>query len=353
MSCKERKIWTTFWLVAFFGGPARADDVLLLDVDGSVRLSRPGWTTLQPVRAGALLRPTDLLDVASDARVIVLCPDLETVWRPPSGKVRGAANGCPSGTRRSLLRDGQRVMAPRGPGGTERVLAPRRAVRDPAPLLRWLPIGEASEYEVKIVRGRRSVWGPVLVQGLETRYPSSPAVRLAFAVEYRVEVRPYQRDNPTKFVASDMPFVVLDNDQRTELASSLERFGQDLDALAKSLAVAARLAGDEVYGEALAGLDQARTVAESAAVTLLGARFAEELGLYAEASRRYGETRQEAEAEGNVLVKTEALEGLARHAGDHGEALKLYQEALDVRTALGDEDGAKRVREAMGELSPG
>lgn len=182
-------------------------------------------------------------------------------------------------------------------------------------------------------------------------YPVAPKVRLEPGEAYRVAVRPYRRNNPAFYSISDVPFVVLGEAQRRALADSLERLRQSLDARAEDLAVAARLAGDEVYGEALNKLDRAAVNdTGNAAMTLLGARFAEELGLYTEASRRYGAARQAAEAESNDLVRADALEGLARSAKDHGEARRLYEEALGVWTALGDGGGMARVREALGRL---
>ncbi len=209
------------WLLVILAPATVAEDVLLVDVKGRVLQLGEGWTASQLVRAGAMLRTTDLLYLEPSARAVVLCPDLETVWWPPPGRVRGAATRCPAGPLRTLFRGGQRVVAPRGSGQTERILAPRRSIRKVAPLLRWLPIGTAASYEVQIVPEgglERAVWGPVFVEGLEQRYPSSPRGRLRPSVRYLVQVRPFGASN---FVTSEVPFVVLDAERRQKLDDAL------------------------------------------------------------------------------------------------------------------------------------
>lgn len=350
---KSLPLFSTVLLLLFPTGPLRAVDLALIQVEGQVLVKRSEWPKAFAVRRGTVLMDTDLLESQPGARVMVLCPDLKTFWRLPEGKRRGAAVGCPAAVRQMLTRQGQKVLQPRGGRDGEQILLPRRAIHTTSLLLQWGRIGNATQYEVQISREGepdRPVWGPVLVEGLELKYPSGKGIStLIPAVPYQVQVRP---SGTKSFIISDVPFSILEPAERRRIENDLEQFRKDIgqDPVSLGIARAVKLAAEGVYGEALSSIASIQGRADSAAVDLLAARYTEELGLFQEASRRYRQAFDHAEREETWLVQAEAREGMARTEPEKSLRKAGYEEALQLWLRVGDKSGVARLRQALTKL---
>jgi hypothetical protein len=164
-------------------------------------------------------------------------------------------------------------------------------------------------------------------------------------------VRPYRFGD---FISSDVPFVLLPEEGRLAIEQALQRLSESLGQGTARFALAAsvRLAAAGAFEEALGLLDAAtENVASSSAVTLLGARLAEALGLDADSEKRFERARNQAIKEGIALIEAEALEGLARVGHDFDHRRQLYREALERWSFIGDEDAAQRVRSSLEALA--
>jgi hypothetical protein len=327
-----------------------AESVVVLSIKGHATFTRQGWRTPQTAMPGCILSSTDLFSLDPNAEALILCPDLETIWWPPAGKKRGAAFGCRTGTqKRLLIRDGQRVLSPRAPADPGPIIEPRLSIRTMAPLLRWHPMQQAVQYEIRIVKSSDSnqpVWGPVLVEGFQIKYPTSHTVhQLEPLTEYEVQIRPH---GAKSYTAAGVPFRVLTPQDKDALDLSLNRIEASIrEKPPRLLASAIRLAAEDVYGEALALIDQANATVNNSAITLLGAYYAERLRFSSEAKHRYSEAYRQAGNEKSTIGQALALEGLARLEPDHSAAKMRLKAASELWMSIADKDAIQRIGDAL------
>ena len=162
---------------------------VLVDVQGKLTRTRPGWTEDLPLSLATTLSRADLLRAAADATGTVVCADLKTVAPIPGGYL-GAAP-CPQSSPLIAMRGDAVVVRPlrQTPdvlAVIPYVLTPRRSfIVEARPLLRWHDSTPGATYKVR-------VWGDTLNwEGSSTtpelRYPED-APPLQPGVPYSVVV---------------------------------------------------------------------------------------------------------------------------------------------------------------------
>lgn len=313
--------------------------------EGAVELKRTSWNRFHPVGAGAELLEKDLLRLGPDARGVILCADFKTVWRPPRGGRSDVSQRCKK-VRGPLskLSDGLAVDTRSGGDKSERIRSPRHAIRDPAPWIRWESFG-AKEYEVRVLLGSRTIWGPVLAEGTEYRMPSG------FLQEperpYRVQVRAL---GTSDYVEPVIPFHLIGEDRRREIEHGegmlLESF-QD-ESVEKQLAQALYLTHQQLYDEALMILDGLGPELRSAVSELLGARLALGLGFRKNAEERFERARDLARGQLDLETEAAAFVGLGRTAIKREKSEELLQIAIALYEKIGAENRAEALRKELG-----
>ncbi len=299
-----------------------------------MKLKRASWTSFHPTSAGVRLLAGDQLRLAAEADAVVLCADFDTApWRPTPGQHSAVEDACMRPKALSQLPDGLAAET-REVEGCERVRSPRGLIRDPTPRLRWQSLG-AEKHEVRVLRGKRPIWGWTLVRGTEKEMPPG---FLEPTRPHWVQVRAYGEE---VHVEASVPFTLIDDDQRKPIANGEgELLGQfPNDSTERRLALALYLAHQHLWDEALTLLDGG-VLPElvSAASELLGGRLALGLGLRKGAAERFRKARELAQKSGDIESEAEALIGLAWAALRKEEKAERYEAAARLCEKLGDQE---------------
>lgn len=195
----------------------------IIEAKGEVRLKREEWSDYRRIRVGTKLYPGDLLQPASQARVLVQCANGTTIWSVPAGVISGARNGCPPQavpvfrTRGDIapLRNGMNPWIPF-------IISPRRTkLLNPLPTLRWNAVPGASRYAVRLIVDEEDVLWETQVERTEVVYsgesPLESGVDYLLMIEANTGASSLEDDSP------DLGFSLLDENEATVVREAVEQ----------------------------------------------------------------------------------------------------------------------------------
>ena len=315
--------------------PAGKQVHLLVRVDGMIRLKRENWNDYAPVGFGALLKPTDLVEV--DGSAVLLCADMSVEQVTGPGR-----QPCPVEGGWLEYNGGRFDSGQRGSGSeVPYILYPRSTlVLDPRPLLRWNATG-AGGYTVSIVSGGEEVWSQSGVGGGELEYPDD-APDLQPGNDYLLVV---QSDDTGASSQEDpargLGFRVVGEAERAAIEARRDEILalDSLDEPARHLALAIYYAGLDLdggrglWGDAWLLLESVARAQNAPAVQLLLGDMLAATKLPDEAQTAYQAALQAADALGDVESQAAAHVGLWRVTGDAGHR----DRAVELYEGLGDE----------------
>jgi hypothetical protein len=325
---------------------------LIVQIDGQVKVKRPGWTVYAPVVFGTGLHAGDLVNLGEASRAKVVCSDL-TLHDVPTG-----IGGVPCEASRVVLRreDGSLINATRGwpsDGSFPVVLSPRKTkLISDHPTLRWSPVKGAKYYTV-MVRGEKLYWTTVVGSATEVVYPET-APRLEAGMDYKMIVEGNDRSS------SDEPglglgFSVLSpKDKKTVLLEQMQIENMGLPAGPTQFLVAHLYADHGLYAEAIERLEMISQTFKAAAVSKLLGDLYMEIGLARRAEGDYLNSldlsQGENDDEGKMLLHKALAYIYEQVLGNREAAAVQLNAALDLARKLGDDLTASQVGTQLAKL---
>jgi hypothetical protein len=349
--------------------PAATDDPglnLLIVAEGNVHLKRIVWPAYHPTAFGAVLHRGDLLQVADDAKVTILCDGL-TLWTPPTGAPAGLTNGCPQPSDK-LLASGAIGIASANRGGSDPLLpyiiSPRQTrLLTPTPTLRWNGVPGATGYTVRVSGGEVKWQVEVDPAGVDSTEIGNielvsliyPGPSLQPGVTYLLTV---EADTGASSQAEDvvgLGFTRLNETEAPRVQAAAEKLaGLKLSHEAQAFALAQLYAGRNLTAEAIETLEAlASNGSQAAAVYLTLGDLYRKISLTRLAETRYLMAVELAVAAGDVEGQAAAQAGLGEvyaAIGNFDEATRWLHQAQAEYEALGDSQNASELAERAMEL---
>jgi hypothetical protein len=289
-----------------------------------------GWTDFHPAAWGTTVQRGDLIQPPPDGTSIILCADL-------SVHVISEETGSPCQVSQpDLFWDGKHIVIPMSPGQTIPFIVYPRSTRilEERPLLRWRDSG-ATSYTVAIIADGRAIWQETGVTGTELPYPDD-APPLEAGRRYLLEIKDENSglssaQEPLRGLGFTLLSVEETNVVRQKEADIL---ALSLDAAGQQFALAVYYAGQELYGAALAALDEAIAAQESPQLWLWLGHVLVAMRLNAEAEAAYAAASGMAAAQGDLESQAQAEAQLWRMTSDEAywdTAVVLYQQLGDAQ----------------------
>lgn len=288
---------------------------LLVKVEGQAQVRRKGTSADIPARYGMVLARGDLLKPKAGAQLTVVCGDatLATVKKMGPLPCRGEPTGSADGADKELLATRTEL-----PVGIPVILSPRATLLlDKNPLLRWMPVRDATRYKVTLskvgsIKDKPWVHDVTDTTGVakaQLRYPpTAPELLPGRFYLLRVEANGQssdKEDNPNRQFSLMEPGVAESVKQTTQRLQGLQLSPETTRFLIASLYVTHNLLAEGI--EQLENKDEVKQ--EPAVARLLG-----------EAYHRVG---------------------LHRLAETH------LRKALELSTASGDEEGVRMAEQTL------
>ena len=333
------------------GQVSRAQPVnLVVQIDGQLKVKRPGRAIYTPVVFGTKLYNGDLLDLEKSSTAGVVCSDL-TLRQVPSGI---AAVPCPASRVVLKQQDGTQIMATRGPGDGSLpvVLSPRKTRLITAhPTLRWTPVKGATAYKV-VVQGKNVDWSTVVTSATELVYPQQ-APQLEADTDYRVMVMANGQagDEP----GLGLSFSLLKSDEKKVVLQEqkqIESLG--LPKGPTQFLIAHLYADHALYAEAIEQLDGVSKRFKVAAVRRLLGDLQMDIGLPQQAEADYLDALELAKAEnddeGQMLLHQGLATIYAYSLNNRKMAEQHLNAMLDLAKKLRDSETANLAGKRLAEL---
>jgi hypothetical protein len=339
---------------------------VVVQVDGPLKLKRPGWTVYAPVVFGKYLYAGDLLDLGNSSSAKVVCSDLRlhqvptgisAVPCPASRVVLKRVNGSVIHTTRGLLRvDGNLINTTRGRAADDSspvVLSPRSTkLITTHPTLRWTAMKGARAYKV-MVQGKNLRWSAVVSSVTELVYPQD-APHLSPEVDYRLSVVAEGgsvNDEP----GVGQSFSLLKSSDRksvSEKRKQIENLG--LPAGPTQFLIAHLYADHGLYAEGIELLEGVSQNFRMAAVQKLLGDLRINIGLPQLAETDYLNSLQlakvENDDEGQMLLH-QALATIYVYSLDNREMAGQHLSAMrDLARTLGDFSSANQAGKLLAQL---
>jgi hypothetical protein len=325
---------------------------LVVQIDGQLKLKRPGWAVYAPTVFGTVLHAGDLLDLGKSSSARVVCSDL-TLHPVPGG-----IGAVPCSVSRVVLKgaDGSLINATRGwpsDGSFAVVLSPRKTkLISTHPILRWTPVKGATGYTV-VVRGGNLRWSTVVTSATEVVYPQE-APQLEVGVDYKLlvvanEGRPY--DEP----GLGLGFSLLStNDKKAVLREENQIENLGLPVGPTQFLIAHLYASHGLYAEAIERLEGVLQQFRMTAVERLLGDLHMDIGLPRQAEADYltslDLSKAENDDEGQMLMH-QALAYIYGHTLGNKEMAGQHLNAmLDLARKLGDDSAANQAGKQLAEL---
>ncbi len=319
---------------------------LVLSVQGQSEIQRRGSQTWTPLLSDTAVERGDLLRLASGARLVLVCADLQKHELTGPQKT-----GVPCVQARPVLVHGHESWSPTR-GGTNPsdqfpvLLSPRRTnVSDGHPVLRWTAVPGAGSYLVR-VRGNGIDWSTEVESRTELAYPES-APSLSPGSTYRVVVSADGRTSEEER-QSGLGFTLLSTAERAALEAKEARVRSlGLDPEENRFILATLHASQGLRSTAIDELEAFGSPPSTPAIArMLGDLYAEiGLGRPAEESYllalRLSRAAADPEGEGAVLERLGTFYDLV--LGNRSEAAARWREAVVVYHRLGDTPAVKRL----------
>ncbi len=379
---KRRRLWLHTWIALLWGialisgacasplpdttptpAPtvATAQDLglhVLIDVQGKVTRTRPGWTQEIPLSLATMLSRSDLLRAATDATGVVVCADLKTVAPIPGGYL-GAAP-CPQTAPLVTLRGDAVVVRPlrQTPevlAVIPYVLAPRHSfIIDAHPLLRWHDSSPGAPYSVR-------VWGDTLnwettINASELRYPDD-APSLQPGTPYYVVVTDgngRSSEEEKDATALDLSFVLMDDAGIADVNSLLAQVNElAVSDVAKALLISEIYHARSLRTDAIAQLEGIAPAVTAPAVHQRLADLYLAVGLYLEAEQAFDDAVNAYRALGDIAGEAFSLAGLGlarRGLLQEEAAIQDLEAAAALYQQLNDLDAYEQTQEQLNSL---
>jgi len=288
-----------------------------------------GWTAFHPAFWGTNIQRGDLIQPPPGGDVVVLCADLTM-----HSLAQEAGSPCQV-SQPDLFWDGVSIVRPMAPGQqVPFIVYPRRtSITDTHPLLLWHDTG-ASSYTVAIIQNGAAIWQESGVTNTQIRYPED-ASPLEPGVDYLLEITDEDSGASSSADPSKgLGFQLLTPEQTAVVSAARARImALPLEESAKQFALANYYAGQGLYGDALAALDEATVMQESPQVWLWRGRILIAVRFNADAQTAFTDASILAETVGDVESQAEAqaeLWGLTGDEGHRDTAIALYQQLGDA-----------------------
>lgn len=324
---------------------------LVVQIDGQLKVKRPGRAIYTPVVFGTKLYNGDLLDLEKSSTAGVVCSDL-TLRQVPSGI---AAVPCPVSRVVLKQKDGTQIMATRGAGegSLPLVLSPRKTRLITAhPTLRWTPVKGAAAYKV-VVQGKNVEWSTVVTSATELVYPQE-APQLEGDTDYRVIVTADGR--PADEHGLGPSFSLLKSDEKKVVLQ--ERRQVESLGLPKGptqFLIAHLYADHALYAEAIEQLDGVSKTFKVAAVRRLLGDLQMDIGLPQQAEADYVNALELATAENDdesQMLLHQALATIYAYSLNERTLARQHLNAmLDLAKKLGDSKTANLAGKQLAELT--
>jgi hypothetical protein len=366
ISCFLFVLYCSLLPALFFGKVVSNEPVnVAVQVDGLLKLKRPGWTVYAPVVFGKYLYAGDLLDLRNSSSAEVVCSDL-TLHQVPAGIgavpcpasriVLKRVNGSLIHTTRGLIRVNGSVINTRGSGALDDsspvVLSPRSTkLITTHPTLRWTAVKGATSYKV-MVRGKDLLWSAV-VNSTELVYPPE-APRLKSEIDYRLTVIA-ERGGTSDQSGIGLSFSVLkSDDKKTVLSEQKQIENLGLAAGPTQFVIAHLYADCGLYAEAIEGLEGVSQNFRMAAVQKLLGDLRVNIGLPQQAEADYLNSLQLAKAEhddeGQMLLH-QALATIYVYSLNNKEMAAQHLNAMrDLARRLGDSSTVNQAGKLLAEM---
>jgi tetratricopeptide (TPR) repeat protein len=331
---------------------------------GKVELKRMGWKKFRTVAKGTELYLGDLILLAADAKVRVICPDLTE--RPvPAGVQSGLRSICPNISRQA----GRNPSPADGTlGGINAkipyIISPRRTLLlSKTPTFKWNAVAEVKQYKVQVIAPTGIIW-ETQVSKPEVIYPGNP--QLQPGVSYSLVIKADNGTSSESDGSSGLGFHILHDEEIKALQAEIAALPQKelttptialtLANLYRNYTLSSKVAKD--YGIPSVEISTHNLSAES--IDLLKVQIEEgncspaiyrmlgdvywQTGLAQLASRQYLKAIELAKTPEDLEDQTEAQFSLGEiYAAikDLPEAIRWYGQANDGYAALGDPQRVK------------
>ena len=193
-------------LILVYPQTAIARPARITAITGRVKIKRLGWSEYKPVTLGAKLNNGDQIFPDTEARVRVLCADLQE---------RLVNAGVPSGLK-SICPIWQAVRAKNPPplgtlgginSGLPYLITPRHSlILTTNPLLAWNRVIDVEKYTIKISNAQGIIW-QTLTSDNQIIYPGSPP--LSPGISYSVVVETDKDQFSSLEPSSPLQFILL------------------------------------------------------------------------------------------------------------------------------------------------
>jgi hypothetical protein len=340
-------------LPILFGQAIRTQPVnLVVQIDGQLKVKRPGRAVYSPVVFGTNLQAGDLLDLGKSSSAMVVCSDLTL------HTVRSGIAALPCSAARIVLKgkDGSSINPTRSWPTDDSfpvVLSPRKTKLITAnPTLRWTPVKGATAYKV-IVRGETLQWSTSVTSGTEVVYPQK-APKLDTGINYKLIVvanEGHSADEP----GLGLGFSLLDSkDRKAVLQQQMQVENLRLPEGPTQFLIAHLYADHDLYAEAIERLERVSKNFNMAAVKRLLGDLYMDIGLPRQAEGNYLNSldlaMSENDDEGQMLVH-QALAHIYGYAlGNKEMASQHLYTMLELARKVGDNSAANQVEKQLAEL---
>jgi hypothetical protein len=325
---------------------------LIVQIDGQVKVKRPGWSAYFPVAFGTGLRLGDLLSLGESSRAKVVCSDL-TLHDVPAGD-----SAVPCSVARVVLRgpEGGLINATRGwpsDGSFPVVLSPRKTkLISSHPTLRWTSVKGATAYRVT-VRSENLIWSTVVTSATEVVYPEK-AARLEAAVDYKLIVETSD-GRSSQEPGLGLGFLILSSKDRKAVLQEqkhIENLG--LPNGPTQFLVAHLYADHGLYAEAIERLEGISQTFKAAAVKRLLGDLCMDVGLARQAEVDYltslDLSKAENDDEGQMLLHKVLAYIYGQILGNKEMAALQLNATLDLARKLGDHQTASQAAKELAEF---
>ncbi|MGB0383454.1 MAG: tetratricopeptide repeat protein [Ardenticatenaceae bacterium] len=323
---------------------------LLVVAEGEVELKRDGWSEYRPTALGAMLRRGDVMRLSDNAKVVILCDNLNT-WDVPAGALSGL-NGCPQPEEPLLIRHGTLIHNSRQPSEPfiPYIISPRmtRLLTD-QPRLRWNEVAGASSYTVSL----QGVKWEAQLNDTEIVYPGDPPLERG-----RSYLLTIVADNGTKSTDEEptrLGFVLLSPEEAETVQTYTTTInGLNLPDESKALALAHLYAEQGLVAEAIEILEPfAENGTQTAATYRLLGDLYRQIGLPLLAEGHYVQAITLSEAindlEGQAAAQA-ALGEVYASLNNKQQAIHWLSEAQSGYEILGDIQRVIEIASLLEEL---
>lgn len=325
---------------------------LVVQLEGPVKVKRPGWTGYAPVVFGTGLQAGDVVNVGESSRVKVVCSDL-TLHEVPAGM---GGVPCPSSPGVLHRANGSLIHATRGwpnDGSHPTILTPRKTkLLSPRPMLRWTPVKGAAGYHV-VVRAENLFWSTVVSSGTQVGYPEN-ASPLKPGEDYKLIVVASNGATSTE-PGLGLGFSLLNSEEAKVVRleqKQIENLG--LPQGPTEFLIAHLYADHTLFAEAIERLEGVSEKFKAAAVQRLLADLYMDVGLARQAEEHYLSSLDlstaENDQEGQMVVHKALAYIYGQVLGNKETARQQLSEALELAEKLGDDFTASQTRNRLEEL---